>query len=243
MPMLLVDAPFDTPLMIHKVTNSNLALRINRMGLFEGSEILRLDREVLVQSVRVRGEKEDAVLGGGAAMKTVVHLDKDGRRLPLSDMQPGDTGHVEGFTSGQGLTDALAFLGIHADGPIRFIRKLPPMEYIAVVESAGRERLTEGMAAKIWGRMGGHKLQFVSARVGEQFTVDRILGGLKSRTMLQNRGISPGKHLVLEGVARAQSLRLATANPVVISSREGLRLFLSPEDAIHILVTKAGAEE
>jgi Fe2+ transport system protein FeoA len=239
MPMLLVDAPFDAPLLIHEVTDPGLALRLSRMGLFEGSEILRLDREVLVQSVRVRGEKKDAVLGGGTAMKTVVHLDKDNRRLPLADMQPGDTGHVEGFTGGKGLTDALDFLGIHADGPIRFIRKLPPMEYIAVVEGAGRERLTEGMAAKIWGRMGEQELQFVSARVGAQFTVDRILGGGKARAMFQNRGISPGKHLVLEGVAQAQSLRLATANPVVISSREGLRLFLSSEDATRISVTES----
>jgi hypothetical protein len=58
--------------------------------------------------------------------------------------------------------------------------------------------------------------------------------------MLYSRQIEPGTILVLENVAPAQSLRTETRNPVVIASREGLRLFLNPEDGRRILVTPAG---
>ncbi|MBC2733566.1 MAG: ferrous iron transport protein A [Desulfobacteraceae bacterium] len=237
----LTDAPADKPLVLVKVADPNLALRLKRMGLFAGSKIVRLGQEVLVQPIRVRGPKGDAVLGGGMAMKIVVHLN-DGRKLPLAEMQPGETGHIEGLTGGTGLAGALETLALKLNDRIHVVRKLPPMEYIAVIEGAGRVRLTEGMAAKIWGRMQARLLQFVSARAGEKFQVEKILGGTKARRMLRTRGIEPGKVLILEGVAQAQSLQVGVRNPVVISSREGLRLFLTPSDGKQILVRGAGTE-
>lgn len=236
----LNDAPLGEPLVLVKVTDPNLALRLQRMGLFEGSEIVRLEQEVLVQPVRVRGPGGEAVLGGGMTMKMVVHLD-DGRKLPLAEMQPGETGHIEGVTGGTGLSEALKTLQLKSNDRIHFVRRLPPMEYIAIIETSGRVRLTEGMAAKIWGRMQERMLQFVSARVGEKFHVEKILGGVNAAHMLQTRGIEPGKVLVLEGVAaQAQSLRQGIRNPLVISSREGLRLFLTPDSGEQILVRRAG---
>ena len=240
MSMRLTDAPSGEPLVLTGVVDPDLALRLRRMGLFEGSEIVRLDQEVLVQPIRVRGPRGEAVLGGGMAMKIVVHLD-DGRRLPLTEVQLGESGHIEGITGGTALSDTLEVLGLQPDDRIEVTRKLPPMEYITVVEPGDRVLLTEGMAAKSWGRMDDWLCQFVSARVGQGYHVIEILGGTNARRMLRSRGIEPGKTLVLQAVAQAQTLQPGVRNPVVISSREGLRLFLEREDGERILVRKTGA--
>jgi Fe2+ transport system protein FeoA len=231
----LTQADVGKPLTIHKMANPELGTRLGRMGLFEGSEILRLDQEVLVQPVRVRGPGGDAVIGGGMAMKIVVHLPDD-RRLPLIEMQPRQSGHIEGLTGGVALLETLETLGLKPDDPILFIRRLPPMEYVVITEGGNRVRLTEGMAAKIWGRMGGRSMQLVSARTSEPFEATRIMGGHNARRMLRDQGIEQGAKIRLEGVARAQSLQLTTRNPVGIATRQGLRLFLEDKDANEILV-------
>ncbi len=238
MSLQLIDAPLGEPLVLAGVLDPELALRLRRIGLSEGSEIVRLDGEVLVQPVRIRGPRGEAVLGGGMAMKTIVHLD-DGRRLPLTEAEPGEGGHIEGLAGGPAFSRSLGILGLKSDDRIEVTRKLPPMEYITLVESGGRVLLTEGMAAKIWGRMADRMQQFVSARVGRLFHVMDILGGSNARQMLRSRGIEPGKIITLETVARAQTLQPDIRNPVVISSREGLRLFLEATDGRRILVRRA----
>ncbi|MFH1137682.1 MAG: FeoA domain-containing protein [Pseudomonadota bacterium] len=237
----LTKAAFGDLVVMEKIIDSDLAGRLRQMGLFEGSEIVRLNQEVLVQPVRVRGPGGEVVLGGGMAMKIVVHLD-DGRKLPLVEMRSGETGHLEGLTGSPDLSAALETLGLGPNCRLVFIRKLPPMEYVTLVSEGGRVRLTEGMAAKIWGLMQGRAIQFVSARSGEKFLTRKIIGGPGSRRMLLARGIEPGKTLVLEKVAQAQSVHSNLQNPVVISSREGLRLFLTPEDGKKILVRKPGPD-
>ena len=231
----LTKAPAGRPLIIEKMVDPELAARLRRMGLFEGSEIVRLDRDILVRPVKVKGPRGEAVLGGGMAMKAVVHLD-DGRKLPLIEMRPGEKGHIEGLTGGPELEETLKKLGLSTDEPITFIRILPPMEYTVVIVDGGRVRLTEGMAAKIWGQLQGRPLQLVSARVGVEFHVLDVLGGTKAKQALQARGLEPGKTLILESVGQAQSLHTDVRNPVVVSSREGLRLFLTPKDGNNILV-------
>lgn len=146
----LTDAPFDRPLVLVAVADAGLAVRLNRMGLFEGTELVRLHREVTVQSIRVKGPEGEVMLGGGMAMKTVVHAG-DGRKLPLSELQPGEEGHIEGLTGGTNLSHALEVLGLSADAPVQVLRKLPPMEYLTVIDTGGRVRLTEGISAKIRG--------------------------------------------------------------------------------------------
>jgi Fe2+ transport system protein FeoA len=90
--------------------------------------------------------------------------------------------------------------------------------------------------------MQGQSMQFVSARAGEPFHMTQVLGGSRVRRMLQAQGIEPGKVLTLEEVAQAQSLPSRVRNPVVIFSREGLRLFLERHEGERILVQKVGPE-
>jgi Fe2+ transport system protein FeoA len=238
----LTDAPVGIPLLVKKFIDGDMAQRLGRMGLYEGSEIERLDQEVLVQPVRVGGPGGEAVLGGGMAMKVVVHLD-DGRKLPLAEMRAGEAGHVEGITGGPALSRSLEVLGIELNDRIMFLRNLPPMEYITLIETGGRVRLTEGMAAKVWGRIMDEPMQYISAPSGEEFQVTDILGGEKAVQTLGSRGISSGAVIILEQVAPAQSLQAKIGNPVVISSREGLRLFLTPQEAMRILVRKAASAD
>lgn len=238
----LIDAPVGKPLILARVNDPDLAIRLKRIGLFEGSSIVRLEKEVLVRPVRIGGPKGDAVLAGGVTMRIIVHMD-DGRKLPMAEMDPGETGHLEGLTGKQTLADVMNTLGIQPNDAIRMKRKLPPMEYIAVIESTGRVRLTLSMASKLWGTMQGRDLQFVMARTGEKFEVKSILGGAGACRMLQINGIRPGKILTLEKVAAAQCLQLAAHTPIIIASREGLRLFLDHADGRNILVRRTKNSE
>ena len=231
----LTDAPFGKYLLLVKVTNPDLALRLRRMGLFEGNEVQRLEEEVLVQPVRVRGHKGDAVIGGGMGTKIVVHLD-NGKRLPLIEMAPGETGHIEGLIGGSGLSGTMETLGFKIEDRISLVRKLPPMVYVTIIENKGRMRLPEGIAAKIWGQVENKNLQFVFARKGEKFYVRKLLGGANAKQMLLSRGIEPGKILVLDGVEQAQNLHHGIRNPLIISSRDGLRLFLQPDEGQQLFV-------
>ena len=231
----LTESPFEKPLLLVKVTDPSFAARLRHMGIFEGMELIRIKEDVKLQPLRARCRSGDAVIGGGMSAKIVVHLD-DGRKFPLAEMEPDETGHIEGLTGGTGLSSALSVLGFKNDERITLIRRLPPMEYVAFIEKKGRIRLTESMAAKIWGKIDKKMLQFNYARKGRQFNVKSILGGENAREMLRSRGIETGEVLVLEGVSPARTLYMSKKNPVVISTRDGLRLFLEQKNANKIFV-------
>ncbi|QTA86990.1 ferrous iron transport protein A [Desulfonema magnum] len=231
----LIDAPLGRTLILVKVEDLSMEMRLRRMGLFEGSSLTRLDEEVLIQPVRVRGPGGEFILGGGMASRIVAHLD-DGRKLPLVELKPGESGHIEGVTCGGSLEKTLKTLGVRENDEITFVRKIPPMEYITLVEEEKRIRLNEGMAAKIWGRMGEKYLQFASAGVKEKFEVTDILGGQRIKKSLTLQGITPGKTLMLEGVEQAKSLFMTRQNPLIISSSDGLRLFLQEQEGRKVFV-------
>jgi Fe2+ transport system protein FeoA len=235
MEMQLSNAPFDSPLALSTVTNPELDAMLARLGLFRGQRLFRQSEEVLLHPVRVRGSGGEVVLGGRMAMRVIVHL-ADGRRMPITDMSPGQTGHIEGTTCSPRLLEALNVLGLSIDEPITYLRQLPHMEYVVRVGTERRERLTEGMAAKIWGRFGGRSMQFVSAGKGQPFTVEQLLGGERAFTALQNKGIVPGKIISLEAVGPVQTFTMAVYEPVVITTEDGLHLHLRPDQAESIWV-------
>ena len=110
----LTEAPFEKPLLLVKVADTSFAARLRRMGIFEGMELIRIKEDVKLQPLRARSRSGDAVIGGGMSAKIVVHFD-DGRKLPLAEMSPGETGHIEGLTGGAGLSDALSVIGFKND--------------------------------------------------------------------------------------------------------------------------------
>ena len=231
----LTEAPFEKSLLLVKVSDPSFAARLRHMGIFEGMELIHIREDVKLHPLRVRGRSGDAVIGGGMSAKIVVHLD-DGRKLPLAEMAPDETGHIEGVTGGAGLSDALSVLGFKNDERITLIRRLPPMEYVVFLEKKGRIHLTESMAAKIWGETDKKMLQFNYARKGRQFNVKSILGGGNAREMLHASGIEPGAVLVLEGVNPARNFYMSKKNTIVVSTKEGMKLFLEQKNADKIFV-------
>jgi Fe2+ transport system protein FeoA len=235
----LSDAPFGKSLMLVKVENANLEMRLRQMGLFEGSLLTRLDEEAAIHPVRVQGPRGEFILGGGMASRVIVHKD-NGARLPLTELKAGERGHIEGIVSGDALAKTLKILGAEENDEIIFVREIPPMEYITVVEKGGRIRLNEGMAAKIWGRVKEAHRQFACIGVGEPFEVADILGGKNAGEMLSRQGIVPGKMLMLESVEPAKILFMTRQNPVpvIISTPDGLRLFLQKKEGGQIFVSE-----
>jgi len=231
----LSDAPFGKSLILKKIDDQALALQLKRMGLFEGSEITRIDEEVLIQPVRIKGPEKEVILGGRMGTKVIVHLD-NGRKVPAAEMKPGETGHIEGLTCGSQLCRSLEVMGLKENDEITFLRKLPPMQYVAVIEKNKRISLSEGMAAKIWGKMNDKMLQFCSARAGENFYVQELLCGQNAKKMITSLGVKPGTVLILEGVEQAQSLFMYIHDPIIITSKDGLRLFLQQDQGKEIFV-------
>lgn len=237
----LSQAPAGTPLTISRISDSGLESRMSRMGLFVGGEITRLDEDVAIKTVRVRGPKGEVVLGSGMGGKVVAHLD-DGRMLPLLDLQPGDKGHVECINAGAALQEGMAALGLKDNDPIELIRILPPMEYTALVEGRGRIRLAEGMAAKILGRMGDIQCQFANTQAGTDFVVEQIIGGERAQRAITSLDISPGVVMRLETVGKAPSYQMANHHRCLVTSPEGLRLFLR-QDQADLVVVSYGEED
>jgi Fe2+ transport system protein FeoA len=233
----LNEAPFGRALTLVEIDNENFARRLGRIGLSTGSEIVRLDEELMVRSVRVRGARGDAILGGGMGLKTIVRLES-GERMPLLDMNPGDHGHIEGVTGGEQLEHVLGVLGLAVGGPITLVRKLPPMRYVAVTGDGQRLRLTDGDAAKLWGEADGRPGQFSLAPVGRLFRVQEILGGMRALGKIEAMGIRPGSVITLEGVEQGQQLHLGVGagSDVVITSRDGLHLHLPEHEGARIIV-------
>lgn len=228
-------APAGIPLLISSITDDDLESQMSRMGLFVGTEITRLDEDVAIKTVRVRGPEGEVVLGSGMGGKVIAHLD-DGRMLPLTDLHPGDTGHVEYVNAGPALKEGMDALGLNEDDPIELIRILPPMEYIAVVEGRGRIRLAEGLAAKILGRMGEIKCQFVNSQAGADFVVEQIIGGDRAQRAIASLDIAPGVTMRLEMVGKAPSYTMTGRNRCVVTTPEGLRLFLRQDQTELIVV-------
>lgn len=232
----LTHAPTGVSLTISNIADQDLESRMGRMGLFVGGRITRLDEDVAMQTVRVKGPKGEVVLGGGMGGKVVAHLD-DGRMIPLTEMQPGETGHVECVAAGGPLREGMAALGLQDDDPIELIRILPPMEFITVVAGRGRIRLAEGMAAKILGRMGDMHCQFANAQAGTDFVVERIIGGKRAQRAIASLDIHPGVIMRLEAVKKASSYLMTNRNRCVVSSNEGLRLFLRYDQSDLVVVS------
>lgn len=67
-------------------------------------------------------------------------------------------------------------------------------------------------------------------------SVDPIFGGARSIDTLGEKGILPGKTIVLDAVAPAYMFSMAVHEPVVITTDDGLHLHLRTGQADQILV-------
>jgi Fe2+ transport system protein FeoA len=214
--------------------------RLERLGIYQGCGLHLEDEEVQFSPVRVRGPKGKATLAAGMASKVIVHHDDD-HKTPVIEMLPGEEGHIEGLTSGTGLEQALATLGLREHDRIRFLRRIPPMRYRARLGEHARLALTEGVAAKLWGELDGREIQFSNARRGHPFKLLSVLGGDASQQQVAAIGIGPGDVLTLEAVCPDDALGQqagaeAGRQRFVVTSEDGLRLYLEPQQAASVIV-------
>ncbi len=264
----LIDAAVNTPLVLVQVTHPNVEEWLKRLGLFVGSSVTRHDKEFRYHPVRVRGKRGNVVIPAGLAAKIYVHLDS-GEKIPLAEMKKKDTGHIELFNKrGRHMRSFLDKLGLDEEDEITFLRALPHMDYITLVNpfrvrdadtategTAGvnrsgdgqkrieRTRLSEGEAARIWGHCDGTPdMQYYFAPQNTPFEVREIMGSPKVCNHLKTHGVTPGVTLRLETIEQSQVLHAPRSEPVTISSKEGLRLYLSPEQAEAVIV-KSPMEE
>lgn len=231
----LDQAPVDQPLRLGPILKRDLAARLDRMGLYPGCILRRLDEEVVLAPVRVRGPHGEATLSGGMAAKVIVHHD-DEHKTPVIEMRPGEEGHIEGLTAGSGLEEALRTLGLAENDRIQLLRRIPPMRFSARLDTQHRVRFTESVAVKLWGELDGRAIQFANASKGRPFRVMAILGGEPARRQITGLGIYPGSTLTLEAVSPDAGLGEVGSDRIVVTSEDGLRLYLKPEQAASVIV-------
>ena len=238
----LIDAPIHTDLTLLEITRPELASWLQRLGLFVGSTIIRHDEEVSYHPVRVRGKKGDVVVPAGLGIKVIVHSET-GERKPLVEMKKKEKGHIETMSCGRGCIQALVHLGIEEDSDVEFIRTLPHMDYVTLIDRNVRTRMSEGEASRLWGRCEGEEeTQFYFATKNKPFEVLEIIGSRKIHEHLKTHGIEPRVSLVLEQVEQTRELHKPGVTPITISSPGGLRLYLNPAQAGRIIVKSTDRE-
>lgn len=238
----LIDAPIHTDLVLLEITKPELASWLQRLGLFVGSTIIRHDEEVNYHPVRVRGSKGDVVVPAGLGIKVVVHSET-GERKPLVEMKKNEQGHIETMSCGRGCVQALFHLGIEEDSDVIFIRSLPHMDYVTLINNLVRTRISEGEASRLWGKCEGEEeTQFYFATKNKPFLVQEIIGGRQIQKHLRTHAIEPGVTLLLEKIEQTRELHKPGARPITISSPGGLRLYLNPAQAGNIIVKSAARE-
>ena len=126
-------------------------------------------------------------------------------------------------------------MGLRENDTVEMVRKLPPMEYLALIDQTKRVTLPGGMAAKVWGERQGQKLRFATASAGEEFVMREAIGDWKCKSV--SAPWASGATLVLESVKPAQIVRLTTKDPVAVTTPEGLRFWLPPQAANLLMVT------
>ena len=234
--MTLDEASAGVRLRLIKVVDRRLADSLQRMGLSQGSTLVKVEKdEILRQSVRVRGSQGDVVLGGGMSAKIMVQR-ADGTKASVAQLESNDEGRIVALTGGPGLRDTVETLGLVIGDSIRLLRKLPPMEYLIAVDRKTHASIQEGVAAKIWGVMHGQTLQFTSAKVGEEFKVSKTLGGARVKEYLSSFGVSPGVTLVLEGIEQGKTVSYGPKKHLAIDTLEGLRVYFGSMEASLIFV-------
>ena len=223
-------------LRIVDIEDKALEDNLGRIGLKPGSKFVKFPKEeVERRSVRVHGPTGDAVFGGGMSAKIVVRR-SDGSKTSLAQMNLNESGTIDSLAGGPGLLNTLDTLGFAVGDEIRLTRKLPPMEYVALVDKKKHVHLLEGIASKIWGVTEGRNKQFTSAKVLKEFKVTKLLGGHRAQGYLAGLDIKPGTLLFLVGIEQGKQISYGPGDHLAIETLDGLRIFLGPDEAGAMIV-------
>ncbi len=234
--MTLEEAHAGDILRLVRISDSKLEKNLNRIGLSPGSTFVKFSKEEIgCQSVRVRGEKKNVVLGRGMSTKIIVTR-ADGSKTPLSEMNSKEEGKIEALSGGPKLYETLETLGLKIGDRIKFLRKLPPMEYVTVLDKKRHLHLQEGIASKIWGETENQEIQFTSARVWKEFKVSKLLGGTRAQRYLTSLGIKQGTSLILIGIEEGKRIGYGPKGHLAIQTKDGLHIYLGPVEADSIYV-------
>ncbi len=229
-------APAGILLTLEKIEDSKLESELFRMGVYADSLVYKMDAESDIHTVRIKTAKGELVLAGGMGGKIVAHLD-DNRMIPLIEMKPKECAHIEAIEGGEELATAFSALGLENGEEFELVRSLPPMIYLVEVEGKKRIKLSEGMAAKILGKMENSKeCQFANASVKVPFIVSKIIGGESSKKILDSLNVVEGDTLILDSVENAPVYSMNKNGRFMLATSEGLRVILKKEQADNIRV-------
>ncbi len=231
------NAPSGILLHLDTIEDKKLEQELFRMGIHKNSVIYKMDVESDVHTVRIKTANGERVLAGGMGGKVLAHLEND-QKVPLIEMKPKEKAHIEAIEGGEELAAAFEALNLKNGDEFELIRILPPMVYVVEVKGKKRIRLSEGMAAKIIGKIKNKKeCQFANASAKIPFIVSKIIGGKSSKKVMDSLNIHEGDVLTLTSVENAPIYCMSKNDRFMLATQEGLRVFLKKEQADNIKVS------
>ncbi len=236
------NAPSGILLHLDKIEDKKLESDLFRMGIHSGNTVYKMDAESDMHTVRIKTAKGERVLAGGMGGKIVAHLE-DNRIIPLTEMKPKEKAHIEAIEGGVELNEAFQALGLNNGEEFELVRSLPPMVYVTEIKGKKRIKLSEGMAAKIIGKMKKKgECQFANAGAKVPFTVSKIIGGKSSRKIMDSLNIQENDVLTLISVENAPIYCMSKSEKFMMVTDEGLRVVLKKEQSDNIKVTPLSVE-
>ncbi len=229
-------APSGIVLQLIEIEDKKLENELFRMGVLKDSIVYKMDAESDMHTVRIKTANGERVLAGGMGGKILAHLDDD-RKIPIIEMKPKEKAHIEALEGGEELTAAFSALGLNNGDEFEMVRCLPPMVYVVEVKGKRRIKLSEGMAAKIIGKIENKReCQFANASAKLPFIVEKIIGGKSSKKIMDSLNIQEGDVFTLLSVENAPIYSMSKNHRFMLMTNEGLRVILKKEQADNIKV-------
>lgn len=194
----LVDVGLQEKVTIKRIEGGDEIRRyLDNLDVREGIEIRVLEHAPIHEhrgAISLKVDGEEIVLGRGVADK--VYVEKEGRMVPLLELEEGDSGIVKAFGGGKDFLDWVSPLGIEEDKEIIFLRHLPEDTLTFEVESKSIS-MGEGQASKIMVESEGKIIQANYLQEGKRGKVNSFTGGVSIREGLEQTDIRESSEIFM----------------------------------------------
>lgn len=213
---------------ITAIDSPELTRKMGGYGIFSGSVVSKVNKgDLELATLKLYTEKGTRTLSGSIA-RHLCYKSSAGEKRSIYEQEPETEFKV--VVPKIAAADA-SVVGIKGGSMVQVLKKLPHMEYVALVDQKIRCRLSEAHAACILGECQGEETQFSFAKRGAAFTVSTIVSMDTYSEIMKENGIKEGTVLTLEGIEAGRSVHLDDYPDMVLCTADGLRVFISSDTA------------
>ncbi len=209
---------------ILSIAGVDLERKLGAYGIFSGSVISKVSKgDIELNTLKIITKDGTKALSGSLA-RHIFYKSPSNEKRSIYEHAVGEWFPV--VVPRIAAPDMNA-LGIKRGDLIQVVKKLPHMEYIALIDHRVRCRLSEAHAACLIGK--GRQFSFAGKGVG--FVVEEIISLDTYSEVMSVNGIHRGTVMVLEGIESGKSVHMDEYPDMVLCTAEGLRVFIAMSTA------------